>query len=247
MSYKKNPLLSVITVVFNGSKNIENTILSVTNQDYQRFQYIIIDGGSSDGTLEIIKKYENKIDYWISENDLGIYDAMNKGLDIAIGDWVCFMNAGDVFCDSLILSQVFGLNIEEDTKVIYGNYKVVYPDKNIKSINSGKPDSLWKGSQFCHQATFVKTNFHKSQKFNIYLKIVADFEFFYKTWKSGHKFFYVPISICLYQSGGISDLNRIDTLLGWWSVVEKNIKVFFYFSFRILIEHLKVKLKIYVN
>ncbi|MBV4191775.1 glycosyltransferase, partial [Bacteroides fragilis] len=91
------PLITVITVCYNAISDIEKTILSVIHQLYSNIEYVIIDGGSVDGTIEIIEKYHDKISYWISESDKGIYDAMNKGVDKATGEWVCFMNAGDTF------------------------------------------------------------------------------------------------------------------------------------------------------
>jgi len=96
-SYEKKPLISVVTVVYNGEKHLEQTIKSVLDQGYDNIEYIIIDGGSTDGTLEIIKKYEDAIDYWVSESDGGIYDAMNKAISLATGEWINFMNSGDDF------------------------------------------------------------------------------------------------------------------------------------------------------
>ena len=95
-SNSNRPLISIITVVMNGAQFLENTILSVIEQNYDNIEYIVVDGGSSDKTLKIIKKYEHIIDYWISENDNGIYDAMNKGLNLSRGEWINFMNAGDL-------------------------------------------------------------------------------------------------------------------------------------------------------
>jgi hypothetical protein len=96
---EEKPLITFVTVVFNGEKFLEKTILSIINQTYDNIEYIIIDGGSTDGTLDIIKKYEQAIDYWVSEKDKGIYDAMNKGIDLATGEWINFMNAGDRLLD----------------------------------------------------------------------------------------------------------------------------------------------------
>ena len=94
-SYHGRPLISIITVVFNNERYLEDTIMSVLNQSYDNVEYVIIDGGSSDGTLDIIRKYEDEIDYWVSEEDSGIYDAMNKGIDLVMGDWVNFLNSSD--------------------------------------------------------------------------------------------------------------------------------------------------------
>jgi len=96
ISKNTKPLISIITVVKNNEKYLEETIQSVVNQNFKNFEYIIVDGKSTDGTIEIIKKYNNKIDYWISENDKGIYDAFNKGLDIANGNLIGFVNSDDI-------------------------------------------------------------------------------------------------------------------------------------------------------
>ena len=94
--------ISIVTVSFNAVKTIEQTILSVINQTYENIEYIIIDGGSTDGTIDIIKKYEDQISYWVSEKDKGIYDAMNKGIDIATGDYVYFIQSADVLNKNIL-------------------------------------------------------------------------------------------------------------------------------------------------
>lgn len=104
---EKKLKITVITVVYNGIDYIEDTILSVINQDYSNIEYIIIDGKSDDGTMDIVEKYATKISYWVSESDNGIYDAMNKGIKVATGDWIIFMNCGDYFFSSDIITQVF--------------------------------------------------------------------------------------------------------------------------------------------
>ena len=102
-----SPLISVVTVSYNAVDTIERTILSVLNQTYSDIEYIIIDGGSTDGTVDLIKKYADKITYWVSEPDQGIYDAMNKGIDVATGEWINFMNSGDSFYRQDVLSSLF--------------------------------------------------------------------------------------------------------------------------------------------
>ena len=119
----KNPKLSIITVVLNGEKYLEETIKSVLNQQYKNFEYIIIDGGSTDGTLEIIKRYNDELEYWISEKDKGIYDAFNKGMILAKGDYVGIVNSDDVYVDGAF--EILNKYIKEypDKDFIFGSVK----------------------------------------------------------------------------------------------------------------------------
>lgn len=115
------PSISVITVSYNAVTSIEKTMLSVLNQIYDRVEYIIIDGGSVDGTLEVIQKYVDRLGYWVSEPDKGIYDAMNKGILNASGDWIIFMNCGDIFVDDNVLYSLFFGKKYENVDVLYGD------------------------------------------------------------------------------------------------------------------------------
>ena len=110
----KKPLISIITVVYNDIENIEETILSVLSQTYDNIEFIVIDGASNDGTVDVIKKYDKKIDYWISEKDGGIFDAMNKGIKLSKGDYINFMNSGDFFTSPDLVNEVAkNLDIKE--------------------------------------------------------------------------------------------------------------------------------------
>ena len=122
ISLNNRPLISIITVVFNCEKYLEETIKSVINQTYDNIEYIIIDGGSSDGTLDIIKKYEDKITYWVSEKDGGIYDAMNKGIELSHGEWINFMNGGDIFFNKTVIEDVFLSNNFKNIDIVYYNH-----------------------------------------------------------------------------------------------------------------------------
>ncbi len=120
----ENPVFSIITVVYNGATLLEATIRSVINQTYSDIQYIIVDGGSTDGTLDIIKKYDDALDRWITEPDSGIYDAMNKGLRMASGDFVWFMNCGDTIRTPETV-EMLALNVDENTDVLFGEVMMV--------------------------------------------------------------------------------------------------------------------------
>lgn len=120
MMLGENNKVTVVTVCYNAATVIEETILSVLSQDYQSMEYIVIDGGSTDGTVDIIKKYSDRIAYWVSEPDGGIYYAMNKAVEHATGDYVNFMNAGDTFFDSNVLKDIFYRKLYTED-VIYGS------------------------------------------------------------------------------------------------------------------------------
>ncbi len=169
---QKQPLCSIITVVYNGEDFIEETILSVINQTYNNIQYIVIDGGSSDKTVEIIKKYENKINYWISEPDKGIYDAMNKGINVSCGEWLNFLNAGDSFVNEHIINSIFSTE-HSDTTIIYGDVKIlkecgqsyIHPATKIVSDKS-----IMKGMSVCHQAIFYNKKIMELYDRDLHLK-----------------------------------------------------------------------------
>ncbi len=208
------PWVTVVTVVYNGAEFIESTILSVLGQTCKNIEYVIIDGGSSDKTVEIIKKYESKIHYWISEDDAGIYDAMNKGINIAKGSWINFMNAGDTFSSESVVEDIFSLDHSGST-ILYGDTEVIYPSfsrlakaRDIKNISKGMP--------FSHQSSFVKTDYHRQHKFNIKNRIVADMEFFMSAHCSDIVFKYLSVTISKVTSGGVSDINRLTTIIAWW-------------------------------
>ena len=156
MTNNKPPLVTIITVVFNGKIYIEETIQSVIGQTYKNIEYIVIDGGSNDGTVDIISKYANNITYWISEPDKGIYDAMNKGIKVAKGEWLNFLNAGDSYIDNKVLANVFESDLSDAT-IIYGDIKVLNENGESyyrKAITLKDKKSILKGMLICHQAIF---------------------------------------------------------------------------------------------
>lgn len=213
--------ISIVTVVYNGSNFIEKTILSILNQSYENLEYIIIDGGSTDCTLDILNKYENrdrriKI---VSEKDNGIYDAMNKGLNLASGEWINFMNAGDIFYDNDTLLKVFASDYCDKT-IIYGDLKVTYYD--FSTIQISKPLlRLRYGMCFSHQSTFFRVSYHKDNPYNTQFKIAADYDLIYRTYLNGHKFHYCNEVISNVISNGIADKNRIRTIFEYWGVAKK--------------------------
>lgn len=183
------PKISIVTVSYNAEEEIENTIVSVISQTYPNIEYIIIDGNSNDNTLNIINKYISKIHKIVSEPDNGIYDAMNKGINMASGEYIIFMNAGDKFYNSNVLENVFKEHDYSD--VIYG--KVIRHFPNYDYIENPRPiESLNKGMVFDHQAVFVKSQLLKREKFNLNYRIIADFVLLNTLYNQGCSFKFLP-------------------------------------------------------
>jgi glycosyltransferase involved in cell wall biosynthesis len=206
---RNSPAVTVVTVVFNGAKNLEETIKSVLNQTYRNVEYIIMDGGSTDGTVDIIKKYQDQLAYWISAPDKGIYDAMNKSIDKATGEWINFMNCGDRFA-SLDVLEIFTKKYDAD--ILYGDAIIQYT--NFETTFKKYPlNTIWKHSPFCHQACFVKTSLMKEYKYNLKYKIGADHEIFYRAYMEGKRFHELPITICYFDGTEGTTKKRIITAI----------------------------------
>lgn len=216
-----DPIVSIVTVTFNAANLIDNTISSVISQQFNNFEYIVIDGGSTDGTLEIINKYSSHISYFISETDKGIYDAMNKGIIASKGDWIIFMNAGDSFVNNEVLNILFSNNIDSNVDVIYGDTIVKYPWGNcsLKGRFFTKKDV---NLPFCHQSTFVRTSLMKHEPFDLSYKVASDYKFFYTLYKNGREFQYCNIPIAIYDAIGFSTERVLDTFIEVSRVTNSN-------------------------
>lgn len=206
---ESNSKITIITVSYNAVTSIEPTILSVINQTYPNIEYIVIDGGSNDGTVDIIKKYQNKISYWVSEPDKGIYDAMNKGIRMATGDWINFMNAGDTFFCDTSLNLLFIPEPDSGIDIIYGDTEFIYAfGRYVRQ--PAELEKLKYGMIFCHQSSFVKADLLKKQNYNTKYKICADYDFFYSCLKERKTFQYIPHTISVFDArNGLSSVNRI--------------------------------------
>lgn len=212
MNINRLPLITIVTVVYNDVYHIENTMLSVINQTYPNIQYIIIDGGSTDGTVDVIKKYEDKISYWVSEPDKGIYDAMNKGLEKVTGEWVNFMNSGDSFFCNKTLNQLFEQEIPLTTGVVFGD---TYTKKGLLKMIpfiKNKSRKKIKDMGICHQSIFVKTKMAKMLKFRMIYKVAADYDMIKRCYDSGCGFYYVPVPVSVYDMNGFSRHHALQQL-----------------------------------
>ncbi|MCX6278323.1 MAG: glycosyltransferase family 2 protein [Bacteroidetes bacterium] len=201
--------VSIITVVLNDKEGFVKTARSIVVQDYSLLNWIVVDGGSTDGTAEEIEKYKSRIAYSASEPDQGIYDAMNKGLAKATGTWAFFLNAGDMLADSSVLSRLFSLDLS-DIDVVYGDWIADYI--SFKVIRrAGSADNLWQGMIFSHQSLFIRTSLIKSQGFQVQYKIGADYEMVLRLFFSSKRFLYFPEPISVTEAHGISHHNMFSS------------------------------------
>ncbi len=232
--------ISVVTVCYNAADTIERTMLSVLGQTYPDIEYIIIDGGSTDGTVGLIQKYADRIAYWVSEPDKGIYDAMNKGIKVATGEWINFMNAGDWFYNDEVIQRVFSNDYLPGTLVIYGKtkthfrwgtYIVTPPD--IRTLRLRMP--------LCHQSTFVRLSEHKRRLYDLNCKIVADYNFFHTVYiESPSSFVFYPGIIADYDAVEGVSANNVDVLQSETEKIAEKQSAFIKTK-QMLIAHLPVK------
>lgn len=203
MKLYNNHKITIVTVCYNVVNDIEKTILSVINQTYSNIEYIVIDGGSTDGTVDIIRKYADRIDQWVSEPDGGIYDAMNKGVRLATGEYVNFMNAGDTFFDNDVLRQIFeGKNYNED--ILYG-YHILHFKGGYKPHYPSNPNILNQGMMpFCHQSMFTRTQLLREHPYDTSYKILADYMFAKNLLNSGGTFREIKKFVAVFNVNGIS-------------------------------------------
>lgn len=243
------PLITIVTVCFNAVNVIEKTIESVLNQTYNNLEYLIIDGGSDDGTLNIIKEYKSKFNNkisFITESDEGIYDAMNKGANLANGEWIYFLNAGDRLLNPKVLSTIFDNQNISDFDLIYGDVKVDY--NKFNKLKKAKPlNELWKGMVFSHQAVFIRTKLIINYQFNIENNIVADYELVINLYKDGYEFYYFEQPLALISCGGVSDINRIEVIFDYYKTYTNYFKLNYvqkiYYLINFIINYIKIFIK----
>lgn len=206
------PKITIITVTYNCRDILEDTIISVINQNYSNIEYLVVDGWSTDGTMDIVKKYSDKITKWISEPDTGIYDAMNKGINMSSGEWIIFMNAGDSFVDNNTLDFVFEDIPTYNVKVVYGDCIGVWSDRAEK-ISAKSSSEISRGMICCHQSSFTRAEEIKNHKFDTRFKTSADYNLFYQIYlKFGlSAFLYKPLDVAYYDyTNSFSEINIVE-------------------------------------
>jgi glycosyltransferase involved in cell wall biosynthesis len=206
--------LTVITINFNNREGLQKTLQSVVAQKDALFEYVVIDGGSTDGSLEVIKQFENKINYWVSEKDSGIYNAMNKGIKIASGNFLLFLNSGDFLVDDKVLKRVLLKDLDKD--IVYGDMMINWGNGKITkgempdqlTLPHMCKDTLW------HPVSFIRRELFET--FGLYdetYKLVGDYEFFFRTIiGQGVTSKRIPVVITEYNTQGLSSRQENKTL-----------------------------------
>lgn len=212
--------VSIITINRNNATELKRTLFSVASQTYSEFEHIIVDGGSTDGSVDVIKDYEKKSCpiregnrkglLWISEPDHGIYNAMNKGVRMAMGDYLLFLNAGDTFASSDSVAELMALDLDAD--IIIGRVNVVKGDTILSADHTVKGDItlfnlyMW---GIPHQGTLIKRELLLQTPYDEHLRIDADFKFFLqKIILDNCSVQYIPLTISNYDNSGISSTNH---------------------------------------
>ena len=193
-------IVTIITVCRNHAQELERTIRSVESQTWQEREYLVIDGASTDDTLDVIKAHEASITRWVSEPDQGIYDAMNKGVRMAQGEWVIFMNAGDTFASDDTLQRVFGS--PQNADVIYGD---VIKGELVKEAEAPRNAHRM---FYCHQSAFVRTRCLREFPFDIRHRMSADFKQVKQLYLSGKTFLQLDFPVANFDTQGVSNKNR---------------------------------------
>ena len=213
MHNKLIPTFSVITITYNAAATLEETILSVISQTYHHVEYIIVDGASTDGTMQIVERYRNKINKVVSEPDKGLYDAMNKGIDLATGDYLVFLNAGDSFhADTTLQQMVHTIKGKELPDILYGNTAIVDAQRHfVRMRRLAPPDELsWKsfrqGMLVCHQAFIVKRTL--AEHYNRQYSFSSDFDWCIRMMKKAHTLHNTHLTLIDYLDEGLTTQNH---------------------------------------
>lgn len=218
------PKVSIITVVYNSKEALVKTIESVKSLKYNNIEYIIVDGGSTDGTKHVIEQNYLNVSQWISESDKGIYDAMNKGLKMASGDYVWFLNAGDTAYDPYILQNIFA-GREQYFDLYYGDTIIVSQSGEVLGLRRKKPSrelrwtSFRRGMTVCHQSILVRRRI--APQYDLQYRYSSDFDWVIKILKGGATVYNTRRIISVFEVGGATTNNHMKSLKERWTIMSK--------------------------
>lgn len=223
------PKFSIITVTYNADKVLESTLQSVISQNYENVEYILVDGGSTDHTLEIARRYKNHISQIISEPDKGLYDAMNKGIRLATGDYLCFLNAGDKFHENNTLQKITQtLTNEALPDIIYGETAIVDEKGDFLHMRRlSTPEQLdWKsfkqGMLVCHQAFFARRELATVRLYDLRYRFSADFDWCIRIMKEARHLHNTRLTLIDYLNEGMTTRNHRASLKERFRIMVKH-------------------------
>lgn len=220
MKYKKILKFSIIVVSLNTKDFFLKTINSIIKQEYKNFEIIVIDGKSIDGTQDVILKKKKYFSKYIIEKDTGVYHAMNKGIVLSKGEWIIFMNSGDIFFNKFVLQKI-SKKISFKLDVIFGDTSIDHLFLNVcKKSNYFHENTAI--MPFCHQSVFVKSSLLKKQNFSLKYRYSSDFNFFYSCYLNKKNFKKINLIISKVVSGGLADKNRQKVFNENLMIVERN-------------------------
>lgn len=212
--------VTIVTVTRNAEVFVEKTIKSVLGQDYSAIEYIIVDGNSTDQTKAIISKYIDEIDVFISEPDRGIYDAMNKGANLATGEWIIYMNAGDTFYDCSSISKISDFFTTDADVICAGAEKILVDELQTRhfQVYPGNIDQIWKQMPTVHQATIVRTTCQKEYKFDASYQWCGDHQMLARMYSDEKKFVMANSLFCYFDCSGSQSRSHLIYIKERWQL-----------------------------
>lgn len=232
--------MSIITICYNAKTEIERTMLSILNQTYLYIEYIVIDGGSKDGTVDVINRYKDRLSYFVSEPDKGIYDAMNKGVKVATGEWVLFINGGDALLCNDTLETFFASYEDKGEALITGNIRFLKNGMYLDKTPHILEQSLFEAMPMYHPSTFIRREVHAIILYDTKYRLSADYNFFLALLIKGYRYKYIPQIIAMFDySQGASTDNLGKALLENISIVSS------YGASKVVVNQYKKKLTQY--
>ena len=217
---RSEPLFTIVTINFNNAVGLDETIRSVTAQGFSAKEYIVVDGGSTDASGDVIGTHASQIDCVLNGPDRGIYDAMNKGAAISRGEWVLFLNSGDMFASSDVLERLSATAFSSDADILLGDVIVLYPDGTKRLQKAVQAGEIPYGMICSHQSMLVRRSLLLSQPFTIG-RMRSDYEFTLRAWKLGRRFQLLGFAVAKVAAGGWSDRNRLQSLRERWVLLRE--------------------------
>lgn len=205
------PKITIVIATYNSGKTLTQTLDSVVGQTYPKIELIIIDGGSTDLTLDIINRYKNFISYWVSEPDKGVYDAFNKGVQHATGEYIQFLGSDDSLCEATTIEQVVA-NLSKEIDILSANVWLVDERTNLQCLlsNSHAIDKKdFDGRMIPHPGMFTRRNLLLKYPFDLTYQIAADYQFFLQCYFDDKKFLFIDVPVVFFSSCGMSSTNEV--------------------------------------